>query len=292
VRDEDGGPERGRSRRRLEDKRFLTGLGRYVDDLPESSHLFGQVLRSPVAHGRIADLDVSAATRMVGVEGVFTSADLEADGIGPLPCRVQIEALSPLVVPPRPALAAGRVRHVGDPVAFVVASTAAAARDAAEAIVVEYDDLPPVTDASLALDDGAPLVWDEAPGNLAFRFQKGNREAVENAFMSASAVVELTLENNRVAVAPLEPRAAIAHYDELDQTYELILSGQGVHDMRRQLAEDVFRVHADRVHLVAPMSAAASGPRTSFTRNTSSSSGRPRSLASRSNGSRIAARTF
>jgi carbon-monoxide dehydrogenase large subunit len=250
--DDERGPERGRSRRRLEDERFLTGRGRFVDDLAVPGQLYGYVLRSPVAHARILGIDVPAALEAPGVRAVYTAADLEADGIGPLPCKVQVATVAPLVVPPRHALALDRVRHVGDPVAFVVAETAEAARDAAESVTVEYDDLPAVVDGAEALEPGAPNLWKEAPGNLAFRFQKGDRDAVEAALASAASVVELDLVNNRVVVAPLEPRAAIGRYEAAGDSFELTLTGQAVHDMRRELAQDVFRIPEKRIHLVAP----------------------------------------
>jgi carbon-monoxide dehydrogenase large subunit len=250
--EDQGAPERGRSRRRLEDERFLTGRGRFVDDIAVPGQLFGHVLRSPVAHARILGIDVSAAREAPGVRAVYTAADLEADAIGPLPCKVQVATIAPLVVPPRHALARDRVRHVGDPVAFVVAETAEAARDAAELVTVEYDDLPAVVDGAEALEPGAPNLWEEAPGNLAFRFQKGDRDAVEAALASAASVVELDLVNNRIVVAPLEPRAAIGSYEAAGDSFELILTGQAVHDMRRELAQDVFRIPEERIHLVAP----------------------------------------
>lgn len=245
-------PERGRSRRRLEDVRFLTGQGRFVDDLQEENQLFGHVLRSPVAHARILSLDTSGAATQPGVLGVFTAADLEAEGIGPLPCRVQVATDGPIKSPPRPALAVGRVRHVGDPVAFVVATSHEEARVAAEAIAVKYAELPAVVDTPRAVEPGAPILWDDAPGNVSFVFRKGGEDAVEAAFAAAAVSVDIELENNRVVVAALEPRAAIGRYDPDEGTFRLFLTGQGVHDMRRQLAEDIFRVELDRIHLVAP----------------------------------------
>ncbi len=158
----------------------------------------------------------------------------------------------PLVVPPRPALAADRVRHVGDPIAFVVATSPTAAQDAAEAIAVTFDDLPAVVGAEAALCAGAPCLWDQAPGNLAFRFRKGDRAAVDAAMAAASTIVELTLDNNRVVAAALEPRAAIGTYDPAEDILTLTLTGQGVHEMRRQLADSVFRRPEARIHLVAP----------------------------------------
>src|SRR5690349_20541549 len=163
--------ERGRSRLRFEDVRFLTGKGRYVDDLEAPDALHGEVLRSPFGHALIRSLDISAALAMPGVEGVFTAQDLRQEGLGHLSCAVKVATLGPLSVPPRPALAEGRVRHVGDPVAFVVARSKDEARDAAERIAVEYEELPAVTDAAAAIGQGAPLIWEQAKGNIAFRFQ-------------------------------------------------------------------------------------------------------------------------
>jgi carbon-monoxide dehydrogenase large subunit len=207
-----GGPI-GRSLRRLEDQRFLTGQGRYVDDIDVPGRLHGIVLRSPHGHAAIEDIDSAAARTIPGVRGVFTAADLEADGIGLLPCIAQVATVAPMIVPPRRALARDRVRHVGDPVAFVVAETRAQARDAAELIAVRYRALPAVVDAPSALAAGAPLLWDEAPGNLSYRFERGDKAAVEAAFAGAVHIVEIELVNNRLVVAPIEPRAAIGQYD-------------------------------------------------------------------------------
>src|SRR5437763_3170983 len=146
----------GRSLRRLEDARFLTGQGRYGDDMEMPGQLHGIVLRSPHGHAAIEGIDTAAARLMPGVRGVFTAADLEADGIGPLPCIAQVATLAPIIVPPRRALARDRVRHVGDPVAFIVANTSDQARDAAERVAVAYRPLPAVVDAIAALAGEAP----------------------------------------------------------------------------------------------------------------------------------------
>src|SRR5947207_13104431 len=156
----------GRSLRRLEDPRFLTGQGHYVDDINLSGQLHGIVLRSPYGHAAIEGIDTAAAGAMPGVRGVFIAADLEADGIGPLPCIAQVATVAPIIVPPRRALARDRVRHVGDPVAFIVADASDQARDAAELIEVAYRPLPAVVDAMAARAAGALLVWAEAPGHL------------------------------------------------------------------------------------------------------------------------------
>ncbi|MBL6458161.1 xanthine dehydrogenase family protein molybdopterin-binding subunit [Belnapia sp. T6] len=244
--------ERGTSRRRLEDDRFLRGAGRFVEDIPVQGALHAVLLRSPHAHARILSLDVAAARAMPGVQLVLTAAELREEGIGPLPCTAKVATETPLIAPPRPALAEGAVRHVGDPVACVIAETAAAARDAAEAIAVEYEILPAVADAAAALAPGAPQLWPEAPGNLSYRFRKGDPAAVTAAFARAASIISLDLVNNRVTAAPMEPRAAIGRYDPATQSFLLEATGQGVHAMRDQLADSILRLPRDRVRVVAP----------------------------------------
>ena len=244
--------QNGRSVRRLEDARFLLGRGRYVEDIDAGvvgAVLHGYVLRSPHAHALIQSIDVSGARALPGVRLVALTADLAADGLGPLPC---LAAVKPLIVPPRPALADGRVRHVGDPVAFVVADSADVAREAAELIEVDYDPIPAVVDGTAALVEGAPALWDRAPGNLAFHFRKGDHEAVAQAMKSAAHVVAVEVMNNRVVVVPIEPRAGIARYDAATGTMDLELTGQGLHGIRRQLAEFVFKVPLESIQLHAP----------------------------------------
>jgi aerobic carbon-monoxide dehydrogenase large subunit len=242
----------GRSVRRLEEFRFLTGRGRYVDDVAVPGAAYLHVLRSPHAHAAIERIDISAARAAPGVLGVFTEADLRAEGLGPLPCVAQVAAVDPLIVPPRYALARGRVRHVGDPVAFVVAETRELARDASELITVEYHPLDAVTDAPAALRPGASTIWDEAPGNLCFRFPRGDKEAVDAAFARAAQIAEIELVNNRLAPTPIEPRAAIGRYDAATGGFDLLLTGQGVHSIRSQLAQSVFHLPDEQIRLTAP----------------------------------------
>jgi len=244
-----GAPYSGRALPRLEDARFLTGRGRYVDDIDASGQLHLQVVRSPHAHAEIAGIDTAAARRLPGVHGIFTAADLA--GLGTLPCPFDLPMVEALIVPPRPALARERVRHVGDPVAFVVADTRAIARDAAEQVAVSYRMLPAVVDARAALAPGAPLLWDQAPGNRAFRFQKGDRAAVEAALARAAHVVELALTNNRVVPAPIEPRGALARHDAASDRFHLLVAGQGVHGIRNHLA-DVLGIERERLQVEAP----------------------------------------
>lgn len=238
-----------RSIRRLEDSRFLTGRGRYVEDIAEPAALHGYVLRSPHAHALICSIDVSSAASLPGVHLVATADDLAADGLGFMPC---LAAVKPMIVPPRPALAAGRVRHVGDPVCFVVADSAGIARAAAELVEVDYEPLPSVVDGRAALAEGAPALWDEAPGNLVYHVQRGDHAAVAEAMKTAAHIVEVDVTNNRVIVVPLEPRAGIARYDAATDTMDLELTGQGLHGIRRQLAEFIFKVAPERIQLHAP----------------------------------------
>src|SRR4029077_13170170 len=196
-----------RSVRRLEDVRFLTGRGRYAEDFTLPGDVLGYLVRSPHGHAAIDGIDTAAARGVPGVLGVFTEADLRTDGIGPLPCVAQVNTVDPIIVPPRCALARGRVRHVGDPVALVVAETLDLVRDAAERIAVHYRPLDTVVDGPAAWSPGAPQIWDEAPGNLCYRFQRGDRAATEAAFATAAHIVEIELVNNRLVTRPIAPPA-------------------------------------------------------------------------------------
>src|SRR6185312_2665941 len=238
----------GQSTRRLEDARFLLGQGTFGEDVNWPNQAWAHLVRSPHAHARIDRIETAGARAVPGVLGVFTHADIAELGL--LPCATAVATVEPMIVPPRPALANGRVRHVGDPVAFVVAATRAAARDGAEQVVVDYTPLPSVVDGPAALHPGAPLLWDEAPGNLSFRFQKGDAAAVREALASAAHIAEIEVVNNRIVVAPLETRAAIARYDS--GSFHLLVTAASVHAIRDHLASNVFRLPRDRVHVVAP----------------------------------------
>jgi carbon-monoxide dehydrogenase large subunit len=239
----------GKSIARLEDARFLTGRGRYVSDIIPADALHAVVLRSPHAHAVLHEINTAAARAMPGVVDVFTAADLGPDDLAPLPCTAVVASVTPMIVPPRPILATDRVRHLGEAVALIIATSTAAARDAAEAIEVRYDPLPAVIDGAFALGAEAPQIWPEAPGNEAFRFLKGDRAATDAAFAQADHIVSLDLFNNRVHAVPIEPRAALARFD--DGQFELIFTGMGVHGIRRQLAT-VFRLPEAMFHLVCP----------------------------------------
>ncbi len=242
----------GQPVRRVEDRRFITGHGRYVDDLNRPRQAHAVMLRSPHAHARIRAFDAAAALAAPGVLAVLTGADLAADGIGGIPCLSALTNRdgSPSVMPPHPAIARDRARHVGDTVAMVVAETAAAARDAAELIAVDYEPLAAVVETAHALDPGQPQVWDEAPGNLCFDWEIGDRAAVELALAGARHRVALELVNNRVVVNSMEPRGAIGEYEAGEDSYTLWSSTQGSHFLRNLLAESVFKLPENRIRVV------------------------------------------
>jgi carbon-monoxide dehydrogenase large subunit len=241
----------GQSLNRLEDVRFLTGRGRYVADDHVAKALHAHVVRSPHAFARITAVNLEAARAVPGVVAVYAEADLAVDGIGDLPCMTVIDAVEPIIMPPHPALARGVVRHVGDAVVCIVAETPQAAIAAGEAVDISYDTLPCVTVAAAALKPDAPLLWQQAPGNSAFLFHKGDAAAVAAAMGSAAHVVECDLFNNRVVAAPLETRAAIGFHDRNTGQFLLSVTGQAVHDHRRVLA-GVFNIPLERMRVVVP----------------------------------------
>ncbi len=240
--------------RRVEDPRLLIGSGRYTDDITLANEAVGIVLRSPHAAARILSIDTTAAADLPGVLAVYTGADLKADGIGGLPCAIPLKNRdgSPRAEVPHPALADGEVRHVGDPVAFIVAETHQAARDAAEAIMVDYDILPSSTDLGATLDADAPAVWPQAPGNVCFDWETGEKERTEALFAEAAHVTRLTVVNNRVVVASMEARAALADYDAASGRWTLYTNTQGGWTLKSMLAQAMFNVPEDRFRVVTP----------------------------------------
>jgi carbon-monoxide dehydrogenase large subunit len=241
----------GQSVRRLEDPRLIQGLGRYSDDVVLSREARAVLARSPHAHARIRTIDTSAALKAPGVLAVLTATELAADGVGNLPTdrgRKRRDG-SPAFPTPRPALMGDRVRHVGDPVALIVAETHAQALDAADRLRIDYEPLPAVAGTANALRPGAPAVWDEAPDNIAFVAQAGQREAVDRAFAGAARMVKLDFVVSRVAAAPLEPRAAVGEYDRRSGRYTLHTGIQAPHGTRTLLA-DVLKVPQSQVRVV------------------------------------------
>jgi carbon-monoxide dehydrogenase large subunit len=241
----------GQSVRRLEDPRLIQGLGRYSDDvsLPREAHAV--LARSPHGHARVRAIDTRAALKAPGVLAVLTAAELTADGVGHLPTdrnRKRRDG-SPAFPTPRPALLGERVRHVGDPVALVVAETHVQALDAADRLRIDYEPLPAVAGIANALRPGAPAVWDEVPDNIAFLAQAGSREAVDRAFAGAAHVARVDFVVTRVAAAPLEPRAAVGEYDRRSGRYTLHTGIQAPHGTRTLVA-NVLKVPQSHVRVV------------------------------------------
>jgi|FEC22Drversion2_1045045.scaffolds.fasta_scaffold00566_14 carbon-monoxide dehydrogenase large subunit len=238
--------------RRKEDPAFVSGRGRYLADHTPADTLWAVFVRSPVAHARFTIGGLDAVRAMPGVELVL-SADDVAD-LGPLPCVGMVAnadgTTSP--VPRYPVLAEDVVRHVGEPVAMVVATSIAAARDAAEALDIDWDERPAVTDAAAALADGAPQIWPEAPGNVAFDSMVGDPEAVETAFAKADRIVTLDLVNNRLVTNYLETRGAIGRFEPASRRYHLICGSQGPSVIQRLLAQAVFNRPREDFHVVTP----------------------------------------
>ncbi|WP_341987577.1 xanthine dehydrogenase family protein molybdopterin-binding subunit [Azorhizobium sp. AG788] len=244
----------GASVRRKEDHRFITGKGRYTDDMARPGQAHAYFLRSPVAHANIRSLDTSAAAAMPGVVGILTGADLAADGVGDLICGWMIHSVdgTPMRMGSHPALAKGKVRYVGDHVAVVIAETLNQAKDAAAAIVVDYDVLPAVAETGRARAADAPQLHEVAPGNTAFSWELGDAAATDAAFAQAAHVIPLDLVNNRLAPNPIEPRAAIGEYDSGDDAFTLWTTSQNPHLARLVLSAFVGLAPEHKLRVIAP----------------------------------------
>jgi aerobic carbon-monoxide dehydrogenase large subunit len=270
------GPFIGRPMPRFEDLRLVRGSGRYTDDVCVPQQAYAVFVRSPHAHARVISIDTSAARAGRGVMAVLTGRDYVADGHRgmlhhPNPADaldVRKSSFAPtaerkILDERQLPLAAERVRYVGEAVAMVVAETLAAARDAAEAVVIEYEVLPAVTDVLAALADGAPQLWPDAANNFALDNAFGDRAAVEAAIAQAHLVVEQTIRSQRTASAFMEPRSALGSYDAAEDQYTLISGCQGVHRVRQPLA-DCLNVSPERVRVICPDVGGAFGSRTNL----------------------------
>ncbi|HEX7970020.1 MAG TPA: xanthine dehydrogenase family protein molybdopterin-binding subunit, partial [Stellaceae bacterium] len=237
--------------RRKEDARFLTGQGTYTDDINRHGQVYAHILRSPHAHAKIGKIDTAVAKDAPGVVAVFTGADMQ---VGGLPCGWLIKSKdgTPMAEPPHPVLAQGKVRHVGDPVAVVIAASRAEARDAAELIEIDYDVLPAAVTAEDALKPGAPQLHDGAPGNLCYDWHIGDKAAVDAAFAKAAHVTRLEIVNNRLVANPLEPRAAIGEFDRGTGEYTLYTTSQNPHVIRLLMGAFVLQLPEHKLRVVAP----------------------------------------
>jgi aerobic carbon-monoxide dehydrogenase large subunit len=244
----------GQAVRRVEDQRFLQGLGRYVDDITLPGLCHGVTVLSPHAHARIKRIDVSKAKAAPGVLLVLTGADVAADKLGAFTAQLMPEDFG---APKghrtfQPVLVSDKVRFAGDRVAFVVAETVTQARDAAELIEVDYEPLPALVNLEDAAKDGATKVWEDCPqGNTGFRLMFGNKDATDAAFGSAKHVVKLRVENNRLSPVAMEPRVAIADYHAADDTYTLYTCSQNPHGARMEMSH-LFHVPESQIRVVSP----------------------------------------
>src|SRR5215469_1870566 len=254
----------GQSIPRLEDERFVTGRGRYTNDIPPPDASLAYVLRSPHAHARIKAIRIDEARARPGVEAILTAADYAGDGHkGIFHFANTSDALEPqkpafggstdhfVFEQPQAVLASDRVRFVGEPVALVVAKRLDQARDAAEAVEVDYELLPAAVSMADALRPSAPQLWDGAPGNVSLRARYGDAAAVERHFANAALVIERDLPNQRIVNCQMEPRAASGLYDEATGGYTLIAGGQGVVRHRGALA-GALGVPPEKVRVISP----------------------------------------
>jgi carbon-monoxide dehydrogenase large subunit len=244
----------GASTRRREDVRFLTGTGNYTDDINLHGQAYVHFLRSDVAHGRLNKVDTAEALAMPGVIRIFTGEDFE--GVGGLPCGWQVTDRHGEVMqePKHPVLAHGKVRHVGDPIAAVVAESREAARDAAEAIVLDIEELPAVVDMKAALEDGAPKVHDDLSSNLCYDwgFVEENKAAVDEAFGKAAHVTTLDLVNNRLIANPMEPRVAVGDFNRATGESTLYTTSQNPHVIRLLMGAFVLGIPEHKLRVIAP----------------------------------------
>ena len=244
----------GQSVTRIEDAALVQGAGRYTDDFTLAGAAHAHVLRSPYAHANILGIDTAAAREAPGVLAVLTGEDAAADGLGDIPCLVPVTNIdgTARADTPRPVLAIKRVRHVGDPVALVVAETLAQAKDAAELIAIDYDPLPAVAGTRGAAQAGAARVWDHIVDNLCFDIGAGtDKAAVDAAIARGAHVTRLELVNNRVIANPIEPRAALADFDPASGRSTLYTPSQGPHVIHGQIAEAVLKIGKEQLRVIS-----------------------------------------
>jgi carbon-monoxide dehydrogenase large subunit len=242
----------GQSVLRKEDDTLVRGKGKYTDDFNLPGQAYAWIVRSTHAHGIIKRIDSSAAKAMPGVLGIWTGTDLVSAGYGPYTCGLPLKNRdgTPLLQTNRTALMTDKVRYVGDPVACVVAETLTQARDAGEAIELEIEPLPAVTEPAEAIKPGAPQLYDHIPNNVALDYHYGDTARVEAAFASAAHVTKLDITNTRVAVVAMEPRAALASYDKASERYTIQVPTQGIAGNRLNLAKNLLKVPNEKVHLL------------------------------------------
>ena len=236
---------------RQEDSSLLRGQGNFVDDKHEDGMLYGYVVRSAYPHADILKIEAEDALAAPGVQLIVTAADLDAANYGNLPCASGMTNRdgTSIFKPPRPVLARNRVRFVGEPVAFIVAASLHEAIDAADYIDIDYSDLPGASNTTKALASQFPI-WENAPDNICFDWSSGEDDKTEEAMQQAKHVVSIEVHHRRMSVTPIEPRAAVANYDATTGNYTLHVQTQGVHMVRRVLAEDILKIPQQNLRVV------------------------------------------
>ena len=244
----------GQPVKRVEDKKFITGKGRYTDDIVLPKMTFAAIVRSPYAHANIKRIDTKAAAAAEGVVAVFTGEQMQADGVGSLPAGWQVDFKNgdTMKEPPHPPLAVGKVRHVGDSVAVVIAETPAQAKDAVELLKVDYEVLDAVVNVVAATKDGAPQLFDDVPNNIAFDWELGDKEKTDKAIAAADHVTTLEYDNQRLITNAIEPRCSIGDYDEGRDHYTLYTSSQNPHVIRLLMSAFVMGIPEHKVRVVSP----------------------------------------
>ena len=244
----------GQSVKRVEDKRFTTGKGRYTDDIVLPNMTFATIVRSPHAHANIKKVTTSAAAKADGVVAVLTGVDMQDDGIAGLPAGWQVDFKNgdTMKEPPHPPLAVDKVRYVGDAVAVVIAETREQARDAAELVKVSYERLDAVVDVVKATKAGAPLLFDDVPSNIPFDWELGDKAKTDAALAQAKHVSTLEFTNQRLISNAIEPRCAIGDYDDARDHYTLYTSSQNPHVIRLLMCAFVMGIPEHKVRVVSP----------------------------------------
>ncbi len=244
----------GASPKRREDFRFLKGLGRYTDDMTMPNMTHCVFVRSPVAHARLGKIDLTAALKSPGVVAIFTAADLEADNVGGVPCGWLVTGREnkPMVEPKHSILASGKVRHVGDPVVAVIAETLEQAKDAAEKVSVDYQELPAIVDMKKALNGGGTPVHEEAANNMCFDWELGDKAATDAAFAKAAHICKIDLINQRLVANAMEPRAAIGAYDLSTEEHTLVTTSQNPHVIRLLMGAFVLNIPEHKLRVLSP----------------------------------------
>ena len=244
----------GEAVKRKEDVRFLTGKGKYTDDMNRPGQTYVYFLRSPVAHATLNSINTEAASNASGVVRIFTGQDIVDAGLGGVPCGwgMTDKHGEPQKEPPHPILANGKVRHVGDPIAAIVAESIQEARDAAELVEIDYGILPAVVDMAEAVTGGPSVLHDEAPENLCYDWELGDGAATDAAFAGAAHITTLEFKNNRLVANPMEPRCVLGEYDASTEDYTLYTTSQNPHVIRLLMGAFVLNIPEHKLRVYAP----------------------------------------